>query len=56
MFTVTRRASKPGVYHIPSSHVRVRGVYTNTVPVDAYHPKRALACDRERSRSRVSRT
>jgi aerobic carbon-monoxide dehydrogenase large subunit len=26
----------PGVYAIPSCHVRVRGVYTNTVPVDAY--------------------
>jgi aerobic carbon-monoxide dehydrogenase large subunit len=26
----------PGVYHIPTCHVRVRGVFTNTVPVDAY--------------------
>jgi carbon-monoxide dehydrogenase large subunit len=26
----------PGVYDIPICHVRVRGVYTNTVPVDAY--------------------
>ncbi len=26
----------PGVYDIPVSRVRVRGVYTNTVPVDAY--------------------
>jgi aerobic carbon-monoxide dehydrogenase large subunit len=26
----------PGVYAIPACHVRVRGVYTNTVPVDAY--------------------
>jgi aerobic carbon-monoxide dehydrogenase large subunit len=26
----------PGVYDIPTCHVRVRGVYTNTVPVDAY--------------------
>lgn len=25
-----------GVYDIPAAHVRVRGVYTNTVPVDAY--------------------
>jgi aerobic carbon-monoxide dehydrogenase large subunit len=25
-----------GIYDIPSCHVRVRGVYTNTVPVDAY--------------------
>lgn len=25
-----------GVYDIPKCHVRVRGVYTNTVPVDAY--------------------
>jgi carbon-monoxide dehydrogenase large subunit len=26
----------PGVYDIPVCHVRVRGVFTNTVPVDAY--------------------
>lgn len=26
----------PGVYDIPDCHVRVRGIYTNTVPVDAY--------------------
>jgi aerobic carbon-monoxide dehydrogenase large subunit len=26
----------PGVYDIPVCHVRVRGAYTNTVPVDAY--------------------
>jgi aerobic carbon-monoxide dehydrogenase large subunit len=26
----------PGLYDIPACHVRVRGVYTNTVPVDAY--------------------
>jgi carbon-monoxide dehydrogenase large subunit len=26
----------PGVYDISNCHVRVRGVYTNTVPVDAY--------------------
>src|SRR5215469_10928226 len=26
----------PGVYAIPTCNVRVRGVYTNTVPVDAY--------------------
>ena len=26
----------PGVYDISTCHVRVRGVYTNTVPVDAY--------------------
>jgi carbon-monoxide dehydrogenase large subunit len=25
-----------GVYDIPAAHVRLRGVYTNTVPVDAY--------------------
>ena len=25
-----------GVYDIPTAHVRLRGVYTNTVPVDAY--------------------
>src|SRR5262249_59160658 len=26
----------PGVSAIPACHVRIRGVYTNTVPVDAY--------------------
>ena len=26
----------PGIYDIPACYVRVRGVYTNTVPVDAY--------------------
>ncbi len=26
----------PGVYAVPACHVRVRGVYSNTVPVDAY--------------------
>ncbi len=26
----------PGVYAIPACHVRIRGVYTNTLPVDAY--------------------
>ena len=26
----------PGVYRVPVMHARVRGVYTNTVPVDAY--------------------
>jgi carbon-monoxide dehydrogenase large subunit len=26
----------PGVYDIPACHVRVRGAYTHTVPVDAY--------------------
>jgi carbon-monoxide dehydrogenase large subunit len=26
----------PGVYDIPACHIRLRGVYTNTVPVDAY--------------------
>jgi carbon-monoxide dehydrogenase large subunit len=26
----------PGVYDIPACHVRVRGVFTNSVPVDAY--------------------
>ncbi len=29
-------AMSPGVYDIPAAHVRIRGVYTNTVPVDAY--------------------
>jgi aerobic carbon-monoxide dehydrogenase large subunit len=26
----------PGVYAIPACHVRIRGVYTHTLPVDAY--------------------
>jgi aerobic carbon-monoxide dehydrogenase large subunit len=26
----------PGVYDISTCHIRVRGVYTNTIPVDAY--------------------
>ena len=26
----------PGLYHFPAAHIRIRGVYTNTVPVDAY--------------------
>jgi carbon-monoxide dehydrogenase large subunit len=26
----------PGVYDIPACHIRVRGVFTNSVPVDAY--------------------
>ncbi|MEW5424490.1 xanthine dehydrogenase family protein molybdopterin-binding subunit [Amorphus sp. 3PC139-8] len=26
----------PGVYDIPAAHVTVQGVYTNTVPIDAY--------------------
>src|SRR5215813_1860672 len=26
----------PGLYDVPTCHVRVRGVYTHTVPVDAY--------------------
>src|SRR5262249_10339444 len=26
----------PGVYDIPACHVRVRGAFTNSVPVDAY--------------------
>ena len=26
----------PGVYEFPACHLRIRGVYTNTVPVDAY--------------------
>ncbi|WP_375461391.1 xanthine dehydrogenase family protein molybdopterin-binding subunit [uncultured Enterovirga sp.] len=26
----------PGVYHIPAVHVRIRGYYTHTLPVDAY--------------------
>jgi carbon-monoxide dehydrogenase large subunit len=26
----------PGVYDVPACHLRMRGVYTNTLPVDAY--------------------
>ncbi len=26
----------PGLYDIPACHIRIRGAYTNTVPVDAY--------------------
>lgn len=26
----------PGLYDFPAAHIRVRGIYTNTVPVDAY--------------------
>jgi carbon-monoxide dehydrogenase large subunit len=29
-------AMSPGLYDIPACHVRVRGAYTNTLPVDAY--------------------
>ncbi len=29
-------AMAPGLYDIPTCHVRVRGAFTNTVPVDAY--------------------
>ena len=29
-------AMSPGVYDIPACYARIRGVYTNTVPVDAY--------------------
>ena len=40
----------PGVYDIPVAHVRVRGVFTNTVPVDAYRgagrPEAAYAIER----------
>jgi carbon-monoxide dehydrogenase large subunit len=39
-----------GVYAIPAIHVRVKGVYTNTVPVDAYRgagrPEAAYAMER----------
>jgi aerobic carbon-monoxide dehydrogenase large subunit len=39
-----------GVYAFPAVHVRVRGVYTNTVPVDAYRgagrPEAAYALER----------
>jgi carbon-monoxide dehydrogenase large subunit len=40
----------PGLYHFPAAHVRIRGVYTNTVPVDAYRgagrPEAAYAIER----------
>jgi carbon-monoxide dehydrogenase large subunit len=40
----------PGCYLIPAVHVRVRGYYTNTVPVDAYRgagrPEAAYAIER----------
>ncbi len=40
----------PGVYDIPICHVRVRGAFTNTVPVDAYRgagrPEAAYAIER----------
>lgn len=40
----------PGVYDIPACHIRVRGVFTNTVPVDAYRgagrPEAAYAIER----------
>ena len=40
----------PGVYDIPVCHVRVRGAFTNTVPVDAYRgagrPEAAYAIER----------
>ncbi len=35
-FPIIGAGMSPGVYDIPACHVRVRGVYTNTVPVDAY--------------------
>ena len=40
----------PGVYAIPACHVRVRGYYTHTMPVDAYRgagrPEAAYAIER----------
>ncbi len=40
----------PGLYDIPVCHLRVRGAYTNTVPVDAYRgagrPEAAYAIER----------
>jgi carbon-monoxide dehydrogenase large subunit len=40
----------PGLYDIPAVHVRVRGYYTNTLPVDAYRgagrPEAAYAIER----------
>jgi carbon-monoxide dehydrogenase large subunit len=40
----------PGCYDIPALHVRVRGYYTNTLPVDAYRgagrPEAAYAIER----------
>ena len=48
----------PGVYDIPACYVRVRGAYTNTVPVDAYRgagPSRGGLCDRAAGRCRGAR-
>jgi aerobic carbon-monoxide dehydrogenase large subunit len=40
----------PGLYDIPVCHLRIRGAYTNTVPVDAYRgagrPEAAYAIER----------
>ena len=33
---ISAPAMLPGVYDIPACYIRVRGAYTNTVPVDAY--------------------
>ena len=48
----------PGVYNIPACDIRLRGVYTNTVPVDAYRgagrPEAAYVISR-RSRLRRSK-
>ena len=35
-FRIIGAGMSPGVYDIPVCHVRVRGAFTNTVPVDAY--------------------
>lgn len=34
--TVGYAKMAPSVYHLPSMHIRVRGVFTNTAPTDAY--------------------
>src|SRR4029077_935225 len=48
--TVSGAVMHSGVYAIPAIHVAVKGVYTNTVPVDAYRgagrPEAAYAVER----------
>src|SRR3989442_6432316 len=48
--TFSRAVMHSGVYAIPAIHVAVKGVFTNTVPVDAYRgagrPEAAYALER----------
>src|SRR4029077_1209577 len=48
--TVSGAVMHSGVYAIPAIHVAVKGVFTNTVPVDAYRgagrPEAAYAIER----------